>query len=230
MKKKKSIYEKFDEKLYPLKVFIMSWIEPECWVIDKSAKTILDVGCGEGLPMEMIKMRINVEKSVGVDLFEPYIRKSKKKRIHNEYVLVDVRKMKFPNKSFDVVMALQVLEHLPKKDAWKVLEKMEKIAKKQVIAAMPIGEMYHPAVDNNELQLHQSHFDPEEFKKKGYKVTKVGFKFITGEHGLVHKVKNDVLRKFIYSLNLFITLFTILFPKVGDYYFVAYKSFYINSR
>lgn len=208
----------------------MSWVEPECWIIDKSANTILDVGCGRGLSMEMIKMRINVKKSVGVDLFEPYIRESKRKRIHNRYVLSDVRQMNFPNESFDVVMALQVLEHLPKKDAWEVLEKMEKIAKKQVIAATPIGEMYHPAVDDNKLQLHKSHFNPEEFEKRGYKVTKVGFKFITGEHGLVHTVKNDVLRKLIYSFNLFVTLFTVLFPKVGDYYFVASKSLNVNSR
>lgn len=223
MKKNKSMYEKFDEKLYPLKVFIMSWIEPECWVIDKSAKTILDVGSGRGLPMEMIKMRLNVEKSVGVDLFEPYIRESKKKRIHNEYVLVDIRKMKFPEKSFDVVMALQVLEHLPKKEAWHVLKIMEKIAKKQVIIATPIGEMYHPAVDDNKLQLHRSHFYPEEFEKRGYKITKVGIKAITGEHGLVHEVQNDIVRKLIYTLNLFVTLFTYIFQDRADYYFVASK-------
>lgn len=225
MKKKKSFYNKIDDRLRPLKVFVLSLIEPECWLIDKSAKTILDVGCGQGLPMEMIKMRMKPEKTVGIDLFEPYIKESKKKKIHDKYIKQDVREIDFSENSFDVAMALQVLEHLPKKDAWRVLEKMEKIARRQVLIATPIGEMYHPAVDDNELQLHQSHFYPEEFEKRGYKVTKVGFKFVTGEEGVVHKVRSDILRKAIYTLNLFVTLFTILFPSVGDYYFVASKKF-----
>lgn len=230
MKKKKSWYEAIDKKLYPLKVYILSWVEPECWIIDKSAESILDVACGRGLPMEMIKMRMDVKRSVGVDLFGPYIKECKAKKIHDEYVISDIRKMKFPDKSFDVVMALQVLEHLPQKDAWKVLEKMEKIAKKQVMIATPIGEMYHPAVDDNKLQLHQSHFYPEEFEKRGYKVTKVGIKAITGEKGFVHDVNNDILRKLIYTFNLFVTLLTYIFQDKADYYFVASKRFKTNRR
>src|SRR5262245_42665657 len=128
MNKKLNLYQKLDKYLRPLKVYILSWVEPECWVIDKSAKTILDVGWGQGLPMEMIKMRMKPERTVGVDLFKPYIKESKKRKIHDEYVISDVRNLKFPPKSFDVVMALQVLEHLKEKDAWKVLKDMERIA------------------------------------------------------------------------------------------------------
>lgn len=220
---KQTFYQQIDSVLRPLKVFILSWVEPECWIIDKSAKSILDVGSGQGLPMEMIKMRMKVEKSVGVDLFDPYLKETKRKKIHDSYVKKDVRKINFPSKSFDVVMALQVLEHLPKKDAWALLAKMEKIAKKQVMIATPIGEMYHPAVDDNHMQLHKCHFYPREFEKKGYKVTKVGIKSITGEFGIVHKIPNDFLRKVVYTLNLFITLATYLFQNKADYYFVASK-------
>lgn len=217
---KLSLYQKFDRKLLPVKIFLLSLVNPACLVIDKSAESILDVGCGQGLPMQMIKMRMNVKKTVGVDLFEPYIKECKKKKIHNEYVKADVRKLPFDDKSFDVVIALQVLEHLPKKDSWKVLSKMEKIAKKQVIIAMPVGELYHAAVDGNDLQLHHSSFYPKEFKKRGYKTIKMGRKSL---ELLPYKLKNDLARKVVYFTNLVLSFLFYLIQPLADHYFVAYK-------
>lgn len=222
--KKLSLYQKFDRKLLPLKIFCLSLVDPVSWVINRSTESILDVGCGQGLPMQMIKMRMKIKKSVGVDLFEPYLKECKKKKIHTEYVRADVRKLPFGDKSFDAVIALQVLEHLHKDEAWKVLYKMEKIARKQVIVAMPIGEMYHPAVDGNEHQLHHAAFYPKELKKKGYKIIKMGRKSLLGEEGFVHKLDNDLARKIVYTFCLFLDVMFFLFQDWADYYFVAYKN------
>lgn len=220
---KLSLYQKIDSKLLPLKIYLLSLVDPACLVIDKAAKSILDVACGLGLPMQMIKMRMKVERSVGVDIFEPYLKECKRRKIHTEYLKLDIRKLPFKNKSFDVVISLQVLEHLQKKEAWKVLDKMEKIAEKQVIVAMPIGEMYHPAVDGNKHQLHCSAFYPEEFTKRGYKIIRMGRKNILGEEGLVHKLDNDLFRKIIFSFSLILDLALYIFQPWADYYFVAYK-------
>lgn len=206
-----------------LKIFLLSFQEPVCWIIEKSAQSILDIGCGQGFPMQMIKMRMDIGKSVGVDLFKPYIEMGGKLKIHDQYVISDVRKLKFKDKSFDVVMALQVLEHLYKEDAWKVLEKLEKIAKKQIIVSSPIGRMYHPMEDNNKLQLHLSYFYPEEFENRGYKILKFGRREILGEGGLVHKVKNIFLRRLIYLLNFLITPLYYFYQPVSNYHFYAYK-------
>lgn len=219
----KKIYRDIDKHLYSLKIFLMAWTEPIGWIIDKSAKSILDVGCGRGLPMQLIKIRMKPKRTVGVDLFEPYLSEAKKKQIHDEYIIADARKLPFKNKSFDVVIALQILEHLSKKDAWKVLDKMEEIARKQVIVATPIGEMYHPAVDDNPLQLHKSEFQPKEFKERGYKILKIGRKGILGEKGIVHKIRNDPARKLIYLINILLTPFYYLFQVFSDYHLYAYK-------
>lgn len=220
---KQSLYQKLDKSLRPVKIFLSSLVDPMCLVIKKDAKSILDVGCGQGLPMEMIKMRMKVERSVGVDIFDPYLDELKKKKIHDEYVKSDIRKLPFKDKSFDVAIALQVLEHLPKKDAWKVLEKMERIARKQVIVAMPIGEMYHPAVDGNEHQVHLSAFYPEEFQERGYKIIKMSRRSLLGEEGLVHRLNNDLLRKTVYVSSLFLDVVLYFFQDWADYHFVAYK-------
>lgn len=201
----------------------MAWTEPIGWLINKDAKTILDVGCDQGLPIEMIKIRMTPRRIVGVDLFEPYIKESKAKKIHDEYVISDVRKLPFKDKTFDVVISLQVLEHLTKKEAWKVLEKMEKIATKQVIVATSVGEMYHPAVNNNPLQMHHSDFQAEDFERKGYKVLTFGRKSLIGEDGLVHKTNNDFLRKLIYMLNIMLTPFFYAIPSLNDYHLYAVK-------
>lgn len=218
-------YKKADDNLLSFKYFLMAWTDPVCWLINKDAQKILDVGAGHGLPMRLIKMRMKPKKVVAVDLFDPYIKEAREKRIFDEYIKKDIRKISFKKDSFDVVIALQVLEHLKKDEALKLLGKLERIAKKQVIIATPIGEMYHPAVDNNPLQLHKSSFVPEEFRKRGYRILKFGRKSILGEHGIVHKTKNDFLRKIIYTGNILLTPFYYLIQPLSDYHLYAYKNF-----
>src|SRR5258708_31728811 len=148
-------------KIRNILLYLMSYQDPIGWLIDKKAESILDIGDGQGLYMEMIKLRVKPKRTVAVDLFEPYIRDAKKKKIHDKYVLKDIRKITskdFQDKSFDVVIALQVLEHLKKKEAFALLNKMEKIAKKQVIVATQIGYMHHLHVDNNPHQEHKLEF------------------------------------------------------------------------
>lgn len=204
--------------------WLISWQEPVVYLLKPSVKTLLDVGCGEGLPMQNIKSRRKLDYTVGVDLFDPYLQYCKQNQIHDRYFKVDVRKLPFRNKSFDAVISLQVLEHLTKKEAWKVLKKMEKIAKKQVIVATPIGEMYHPAVDKNKLQLHHSSFQPEDFEKRGFKVMMFGRKDLLGEHGIVHKLQNNFLKKILFVFNFMLTPIYFLIPSFNDYHVYAYKN------
>lgn len=83
--------------------------------------------------------------------------------------------------------------------------------------------MYHPIVDNNKLQLHQSGFYPEEFEKKGYKIIRFGRKELLGEGGLVHKIDNDLFRKIVYGISYLLNICFYLFQPWANYYFVAYK-------
>ena len=223
--KKSSPGTNFDHYLFTLKLWLDSRVEPICRVIDKSAESILDVGCGQGYPMRLIRLVMEPKKVVGVDLFNEYIEEAKSAHLHDKYVISDIRKLKFPKKSFDVVLASQVIEHLPKKDARKFIKDLERIAKKQVIIATPIGEMYHPAVDDNELQLHLSNYYPEYFEKLGYRILKYGRKSLLGDHGLVHKIPNGILRKCLFLFNILISPFYYVFQPIADYYFVAYKTF-----
>ncbi len=217
-------YQDLDKTLEGFKMLLLAWTDPITWILNPDIKTVLDLGCGQGKPMEFIKYRIKIKKSIGVDLFEPYIQEAKQKKIHSEYMLADIRKVSFKSKSFDLVMASHVLEHLPEKNAWKVLENMERMARKQVIAVTPIGEHYHQLEDGNIWQLHVSHFTPKDFENRGYKVKKYGWKWLLGDHGIVHVIKNDLVRKLLYTFNILITPIYYYFQENCDYIFVAYKN------
>ena len=226
----RSLYKKIDSNLYDFKMFLMAWTDPTPIVLDKSTKTILDLGCGEGKLMEMIRARIDIKKAVGVDLFKPDLLDAQKRGTHEKLILKDIRKVSFPDKSFDVVLCSHVVEHLPKKEALKLIANMERMARKQVVIASPIGEMYHPAVGGNIHQIHLSAFTPEEFERKGYKVLKYGMTWLLGEGGLVHKVQSDVVRKILYAFNILITPLYYIFPFISDYVFVAYKDMQTLER
>lgn len=215
---------KYNNPLFELEYILMAWTDSICLVIQKKAKSILDVGCGLGMPLRLIKYRMKVDYAVGVDLFQPYLDVLKEERLHDKYLLADVRKMKVSPKSFDVVFASDVLEHMSKKDAWKLLGDMEKIAKKQVIVTTSLGYFYHPPVDGNPLQLHKSGYKPEEFEQRGYKTFKYGRKEILGTEGLVHRIKFDPLKKLIFLFNFALFPFYLIFPDLGNYCFVVYKN------
>ena len=96
----------------------------------KGMSSVLDLGCGSNSPLSKIKKNFF---SVGVDIFEPSIKKSKKNKIHDEYKIADVLEIDkfFKRKSFDVVVALDLIEHLKKKDGLRLLKKMEVIGRKK---------------------------------------------------------------------------------------------------
>jgi predicted TPR repeat methyltransferase len=210
--------------LYQLYIHLFSYAYVPNWILPKNAKTLLDVGCGQGLPMKLINMHHDLD-STGVEVYEPYLNECKSKKIHNHYVLSDVRKMKFKPKSFDIVMASQVIEHLYKNDAIKLIENLERIATMQVIVSTPIGKTHYETDDGNKYQHHKSYFFPEDFKKRGYKIIPIGGKKLYAEEtGLAHKIKVPFFRKIVISFDIFLTPYYLLFPQKADYYFWAYKN------
>ena len=145
-------------------------------------ESLLDVGCSSDSPIKYFSKKI--KRCVGVDLFQPSIDKSKAKGIHTEYHLINVLEMNrhFPERSFDCVIASDLIEHLEKKDGFKLIEAMEKLAKKKVIIFTPNGFLEQREYDGNKYQVHLSGWEIEEMKKLGYRITGInGWKMIRGE-------------------------------------------------
>lgn len=131
----------------------------------KDCSSVLDLGCGPSSPIKRCR---NIKYSVGVEPFLPYLNKSKKQKIHNKYIAKNVEKIAFPKKSFDAVIMIEVIEHLPKRSGLLILKKAEKWAKKKVIISCPNGFLKQKELDNNPMQKHLSGWDSQIMNSKGY--------------------------------------------------------------
>jgi SAM-dependent methyltransferase len=211
------------KKLFATYTLLGALTDPVCWLLDKRVETILDIGCGQGYPMQLIKKVRNV-KATGVDLFGSYLREAQKSGIYEKLINSDVTRLKMAPNMYDACICLQVIEHLPKEKGFKLIENMEKIAKHQVIITTPYHFFEHPDVDKNKLQRHLSQWSDSDFIKLGYKVKHVGLEILFGNAGLVHKKLPKVVRAGLFTLDkLLIPLYWFI-PGFADYWIIAYKS------
>ena len=154
--------------------------------LDKSGQTILDVGCGEGGVIQQINRRGDFT-AVGVDIFEPYLKACKSNELYHGNVLCDIRALPFKKKSFDVVMALQSIEHLEKEEGRHLIQALEEIARMQVIIGTPVGTWRQKDINKapNPYQKHRAVWFPTEFKHLGYKVRGCTLRKLYDETGLL---------------------------------------------
>jgi SAM-dependent methyltransferase len=151
--------------------------------MNKECQSILDVGCGTGEPMKFVSTQKHCF-TVGIDIFEPYLKECKRQRIHGDYVLCDVCNLPFKDNSFDIVLCLEVLEHIEREQGEKLLKEMERIAKRQVVLSTPVGKYKQEAYDENPHQEHKYIWSPKEMKALGYKVIGIGVRNLCGKAGI----------------------------------------------
>lgn len=145
----------------------------------KDCYSVLDMGCGPDSPIKYC----DITYSIGVDAFEPYIKASRDKKIHTEYILTNITDLNFKPNSFDAVVLMEVLEHLTKEEGKKLLKKIETWARKKVIITTPNGYLPQGQMSQNPYQVHRSGWVVDEVRKLGYQpYGMAGWKFLRKEN------------------------------------------------
>ncbi len=127
---------------------------------------ILDVGCGH----KILTRYFNCKKLIGIDICEDYLNKHD---VHGD--IRNLSKFFKPN-SFDCVLCLDVIEHLTNTEGIKLLEDIEKIARKKVIVFTPTNWDDNSEATQkedlwsfgNKYNLHRSLWSEKDFITLGY--------------------------------------------------------------
>ncbi|HTD58556.1 MAG TPA: class I SAM-dependent methyltransferase [Solirubrobacteraceae bacterium] len=106
-------------------------------------KSLLDVGCGEGVLVHRWAQRLGEARVVGIDLEEPSIQAGWAERTapNLDYRVMRagradrVESLPFADGEFDVVSAIEVLEHVP--DPEHTLEEMKRCGQGHLLVSVP---------------------------------------------------------------------------------------------
>lgn len=151
------------------------------------SEKVLDVACGPYSPLRLVKRNF---KSEGIDIFKPSLDLSKKRKIHDTYKQGNILHLDkyYKPRSFDSVICLDVIEHFKKKEAKVLIQKMEKIAKKNVVLMTPNGFYHQGHLHGNPYEEHKSGWSVKDLTQLDYKVYGLrGLKFFRGEHASIIK-------------------------------------------
>jgi len=108
----------------------------ELWSL-AAPRSILDVGCGEGVLTEKWAERLGDGRIVGIDLDDPKLRAEweKRERPNLDYRVEEATSLSFGDDEFDMATAIEVLEHVPEPE--RTLSEMARVAERWLLVSVP---------------------------------------------------------------------------------------------
>ncbi len=100
-------------------------------------RSLLDVGCGEGVLVHKWAQRLGERRVVGIDLEEPSIQEgwAQRQAPNLEYRVMRAENLPFADNEFDVACAIEVLEHVPNPE--HTLAEMARCAERHLLVSVP---------------------------------------------------------------------------------------------
>lgn len=150
----------------------MNWLGEIVQKIVTDKDTVLDLGCG----IMQATIGLQCKSIIGVDIFPRYLEKIK--HLHPTIHLSVTESCVFLDQSFDVVICLDVLEHLEKSEAMQTVRECKRICRKASILYTP--QVFRPnyqapggawGLGDNIYQLHKCILLRHELESEEYKVT-----------------------------------------------------------
>ncbi|MCA9379041.1 methyltransferase domain-containing protein [Candidatus Dojkabacteria bacterium] len=171
-------------------------------------ESLLDIGCGGNSPAA--KAARQLKYSMGVDGFGPAVDGSRQAKTHTENKQMNILNVarEFKPKSFDCVVALDLIEHQTKEEGEKLLRDMESIAKKKVVIFTPNGFVHQGEYDGNDFQIHKSGWTAAEMRARGFRVYGLnGLRYLRGEYARPKWRPEWFWQRILYHTQWFVRLF-----------------------
>jgi len=101
-------------------------------MIPSDANSALEVGCGDGRILERLPERIS---TVGVEYSYQATR-----RLAGRALCASSERLPFSDRSFDLVLCCEVLEHLPDEMFRRTLDELARVSRKYILISVPYKE------------------------------------------------------------------------------------------
>ncbi len=105
-------------------------------------RSLLDVGCGEGILTHEWALRLGGRRVVGIDLDDPQLHAQWEQRQapNLEYRVMKAEALPFADAEFDCATAIEVLEHVP--DPAHTVAEMARVASGHLLVSVPREPMW----------------------------------------------------------------------------------------
>ncbi len=166
------------------KVQFQKEIDYICSNLADNAK-ILDVGCAIGdYPKYLTEKCENNFDVIGIDSSKNMIEEAKKNAPKAKFEVMDIRRLEFPEKTFDAIICFAVLIHLNDEECTKVLDKFDEIIKNNGLLVINVmewikdekevfeDEPFNPKYKTY-FNRYKKEFFIEYFKNKDYTVLEI---------------------------------------------------------
>jgi len=164
-------------------------------------KNLLDVGCGDGILCKIYKNK-GVNKVVGIDLSKNRIKTAILNCAECEFAIGSIYNLPFKDNSFDLVAAVEVIEHLEKPE--KALNELKRVSKKYVIFQVPYNEIISEEICPHCLKKfyprgHLQSFNEKVIKtlcdKCGLNILDIDRFFHTFDHPYIRWIPSLILKR-----------------------------------
>ncbi len=151
-------------------------------------RSILDVGCGEGVLTCQWADRLDGGRNVCIDLDDPKLRAEwdKRRRDNLEYRAEEATSLSFADDEFDVAAAIEVLEHVPEPEA--TLSEMARVAERHLLVSVPREPIWRALNMARGAYLRDLGNTPGHLNHW----TKVGFVSLLSRYGMVEEVRTPL--------------------------------------
>lgn len=129
------------------------------WLLEfgSEVKTVLDLGVGNGTYHRLFARKSKVlsqAKWIGIEVWKPYIEEFELKTRYDEIINEDIRHIDYKNfKNIDLVFAGDILEHITKDDAVRIVNDLLEISSK-IIISIPIVHYPQGEEEGNPYEVH----------------------------------------------------------------------------
>ena len=140
------------------------------WFRQINPKRILDIGAGEGTYRKLIKDS-DIEKQgfwTAVEAWAPYVNDYKLGELYDNVIIGDACYIdydKIDSRSFDLVIAGDVLEHMTKNEAKELIREFKNHSK-NIIISVPLLHLHQDAYKGTWFEVHLDHWTFEEMQNE----------------------------------------------------------------